>query len=170
MEACLRKRPEDPRAWRDYLTMLQSLGEIDAFNASLARVPGSAEVEPEIWLFRGQAKERDGDWAGAAANLRQALELNPNLLNAHYRLAMVEDRMGHREESAAHRKRWQQLREARTQLRQAEAEYQAALVAASAGNTGGPSLRDAISRLASICETLGWARAAEGWNQIAVSM
>ncbi len=39
MEACLRARPEDPRAWRDYLTMLQTLGEQDAFDAAMARVP-----------------------------------------------------------------------------------------------------------------------------------
>jgi tetratricopeptide (TPR) repeat protein len=82
MEACLRSRPEDSRAWRDYLTMLQSLGEVDVFNAALARVPAAAEVEPEIWMFRGQAREREGDWPGAAEHLRRALELNPNLPTA----------------------------------------------------------------------------------------
>jgi tetratricopeptide (TPR) repeat protein len=170
MEACLRGRPEDSRAWRDYLTMLQSLGEIDAFNAALARVPAAAEVEPEIWLFRGQARERDGDWSGAAAYFRQALDLNPNLLNAQYRLAVVEERLGQREQSAVHRKRWQELREARTQLNRADADYQAALAASLSGKPGGPSLRDSIKHLASICETLGWARAAEGWNRIALSL
>ena len=97
MEECLRPA-RGPPAWRDYLTMLQSLGEMDAFNAALARVPAAAEVEPEIWLFRGQASERQGDWAKAAEYLGKALELNPNLLNAHYRLAMIEDRLGHREQ------------------------------------------------------------------------
>ena len=168
MEACLKNRPEDSRAWRDYLAMLQTLGEVDAFNAALARVPASAEVEPEIWLYRGQAKEREGDWSGAAVYLRQALELNPNLLNAHYRMAIVEERLGDHEKSAAHRKRWQELREARTQLREADAEYQSAL-SASAGTTGTPALRAAIKRLASICATLGWARAAEGWNRLALA-
>ena len=69
MEACLSGRPDDPRAWRDYLTMLQSLGEQDAFNAAMDRLPRSAESEPEIWMFRGQIKERNGDWPGAAARL-----------------------------------------------------------------------------------------------------
>ncbi|MGP0068161.1 MAG: tetratricopeptide repeat protein [Isosphaeraceae bacterium] len=171
MEECLRRRPEDPRAWRDYLTMLQSLGEMDAFNAALARVPAAAEVEPEIWLFRGQASERQGDWAKAAEYLGKALELNPNLLNAHYRLAMVEDRQGHREQSADHRKRWQELREARTQLRQADAEYQEAMAAVPPpGTTGNPALRSAVKKLASICETLGWTRVAEGWNRVALSL
>ncbi len=115
-----RGRPDDARAWRDYLTMLQSLGEQEAFNAALARVPKSGDAEPEIWMFRGEIKERDGDWAGAAADYRRALELNPNLLNGQYRLATVEARLGHREQAAAHRKRWDQLREARVQLRQAD--------------------------------------------------
>ena len=91
----------------------------------------SAETEPEIWMFRGQAKERDGNWQAAAEDYRKALELNPNLNNAHYRLSMIEERQGRREQAAAHRKRWQELREARTRLPQAAQEYQAALAAAS---------------------------------------
>ncbi len=171
MEACLRSRPEDSRVWRDYLTMLQSLGEIDAFNAVLARVPAAAEVEPEIWMFRGQARERDGDWSGAAEHLHRALELNPNLLNAQYRLAIIEARLGHRDQSAAHRKRWQELLDARTQLRLADADYQAALAAGSRpGTASGPDLRASIKRLRTICETLGWSRAAEGWTQVASSL
>ena len=171
MEACLRARPDDPRVWRDYLTMLHSLGDVDAFNAALARVPSAAEVEPEIWVFCAEAREREGDWSGAAEQLRQALERNPNLVNAHYRMAIVEDRLGRREESDAHRKRWKQLLDARTALRQADAEYQAAVAAAAGpGDSGGPALRASIKRLAALCETLGWARAAEGWNKVAATL
>ncbi len=171
MQACLKGRPDDPRVWRDYLTMLQSLGELDAFNEALARVPAAAEIEPEIWMFRGQSRERESDWPGAAENYRQALERNPNLLNAQYRLAIVEDRLGLREQSAAHRKRWQALRDAQTQLRQADAEYRLALAEASSPGAGpGPKLRAAVKRLASICETLGWSRVAEGWNRVAASL
>src|SRR5262249_11254654 len=123
MRDCLDARPEDPRVWRDYLTMLQSLGERDTFNAVLARVPAFAETEPDLWIFRGQARERAGDWTTAAAHYRRAVELNPNLLNAHYRLATIEYRLGHSVEAAAHRKRWQELHEARSDLRQAFATY-----------------------------------------------
>jgi len=169
MEACLRARPDDPRAWRDYLTMLQSQGEQDAFGAAILRVPPSADTEPEIWMFRGQLKEREGNWAGAAADYRRALELNPNLLNAHYRLATIEGRLGHREQAAPHRKRWEELREARSQLRRLNDEYRAALAATSAPEPK-PSaladLRSATRRLGAVCETLGWARAAEACRQI----
>jgi tetratricopeptide (TPR) repeat protein len=124
-------------------------------------------------MFRGQVKERQGDPSGAAGDYRKALDLNPNLVNAHYRLAMIEGRLGHREQAALHRKRWDRLREARAQLRQASAEYRTALDAAAAASPE-PSaiadLRAATRRLASVCENLGWARAVQACNQIVAGL
>ncbi len=165
MRDCLEARPEDPRVWRDDLTMLQRLGELDAFNAVLARVPAIAETEPDLWIFRGQAQERAGDWASAAAHYRQALELNPNLPNAHYRLATIEGRLGHSVEAAAHRKRWKELHEARSELRQA---FEVYFDAQQRLANDSPDLLASIKRLASICQTLGWSRAADGWSRLAV--
>jgi tetratricopeptide (TPR) repeat protein len=173
MEACVTGRPDDPRAWRDFLTMLQSSGEQAAFEAALARVPPSADSEPEIWMFRGQVKESAKDWSGAAGDYRKALELNPNLVNAHYRLAMIAGRLGDRDEAASHRKQWDKLREARVQLRQADADYRTSLDAASAPSpkpTAIADLRAATRRLASVCENLGWARAVEACNQIVAGL
>jgi tetratricopeptide (TPR) repeat protein len=173
MEACLRTRPDDSRAWRDYLTMLQSLGEQEAFAAAIARVPTSGDREPEIWMFRGQVKEREGNWEGAAADYRQALDRDPNLLNAHYRLATIEARLGHRDQAMPHRKRWDELRQAQLQLRRVDAEYRAALAAASAPEpkpSAMDDLRAAARRLGSVCATLGWARAAEACRQIVASL
>jgi tetratricopeptide (TPR) repeat protein len=173
IEAGLRAQPEDPRAWRDYLTMLQFLGEQEAFRAALARVPHSGDAEPEIWIFRGQLSERDGDLEGAIADYRRALERNPNLLGAHYRLATIEARLGRHEQAAPHRKRWEELRDAQDQLRRVDAEYRAALEAAAASEPK-PSalaeLRAAARRLGSVCETLGWARAAEACRQIVAAL
>ena len=169
MEDCLRARPEDPRVWRDYLTMLQSLGEQDAFRAAMGRVPPSAESEPEIWMFRGELKEREGDFEGALADYRRALERNPNLTNAHYRLATIEARLGRREQAASHRKRWAELRDAQVRLRRADAEFRAALAAASAaepGPTAQAEFRAATKRLGAVCEALGWARAADACRRI----
>ena len=174
MEACVSGRPDDPRGWRDYLAMLQSLGEQDAFNAAMDRLPRSAESEPEIWMFRGQIKERKGNWPGAAADYRRALELNPNLLNAHYRLATIEARLGHREQAAAHRKRWDQIREGRVNLRPADAAFRTALAAAAAAPESDTSaraeLRAATRRLGSVCESLGWSRAAAACSEIAATL
>jgi tetratricopeptide (TPR) repeat protein len=152
--------------------MLQTLGEQDAVKAALARLPRSADTEPESWMVRGQIKEGQGDVAGAAADYRQALELNPNLLNGHYRLTRLETRLGHPERAAAHRKRWDELREARVQLRQADARYRAAVHAASAPEASPAAraeLREAARRLGSVCEALGWTRAVAACNQIAAT-
>ena len=165
MRGCLDARPQDPRVWRDYLTMLHSLGEVDTFNAVLAGVPAAAETEPELWIFRGQARERAGDWANAAPHYRHALELNPNLPAAHYRLAAIEGRLGHSVEAAAHRKRWQALHEARSELREAFGTY---FDAQQRLSNDSPELLASLKRLASICQTLGWSRAAEGWSRLAL--
>jgi tetratricopeptide (TPR) repeat protein len=164
MRACIEGRPNDARTWRDYLTILQSLGDAEAFNAALERVPKSAEDEPEIWALRGQSRERNGDAAGAAENYREALQRNPNLVAARYRLAMIEERLGHRQEAAVHRKRWQELRDARAKLAQAYSDYYAAF------DRPAKDLRDAVKKLASICETIGWLRVAEGWNRYAATL
>jgi tetratricopeptide (TPR) repeat protein len=47
-QACLAGRPDDPRVWRDYLSMLYDLGNQDAWTALLAKVSPSTESESEI--------------------------------------------------------------------------------------------------------------------------
>jgi tetratricopeptide (TPR) repeat protein len=168
-QKCIEMRPDDPRGWRDYLTMLHDLGDLEAWTALLAQVPPSAEGEPEIWRFRGLRKEKEGDWAGAAADYRQALKLNPYLPAAHYRLAMVEERLGHREAAAEHRKKTDVLREARNDLRTAYTDLINAEDARVKQTKASPDLPTSMRRLAVVCETLGWARLAEAWNKLAES-
>ena len=163
---CLAARPGNPRAWLDYLTMLKSLGERDVFNTVLSGVPNLAQTDPDLWLLRGQARELAGDCPAAAANYRRSLELNPNLLNAHYRLANIESRLGHPLEAAAHRMRWEELNAARSDLSLAFSAYLDVLQRLPDDS---PEVVRSIQRLASICRTLGWTRAAEGWRRLAVS-
>jgi thioredoxin-like negative regulator of GroEL len=164
--ACLKGDPGNARAWSDYLGMLHESGELDAWAAVLAEVPPAAETEAEIWRFRGLLKERAGDWAGAAADYRRALERNPYGTAYHYRLAMAEERLGHRDVAAEHRKKSDKLREARAQLLPA---FTDVIDAQEGRNPDGPGLPASIRRLASVCETLGWSRLAEAWNKLAGS-
>lgn len=166
-EACLELRPDDPRSWRDYLAMLHDQGDLEAWTDLLDRVPAAAEGEPEIWRYRGLRKEKAGDWAGAAEDYRQALERNPFLAPAHYRLAMVEERLGHRDVAAGHRKKTEALRQAQTDLRVAYDDLITAQEAAEKQAKSSPDLPTSIRRIAEICETLGWARVAEAWNSLA---
>jgi tetratricopeptide (TPR) repeat protein len=168
-QACIESRPDDPRGWRDYLTMLHDLGELEAWTALLARVPASAESEPEIWRFRGLQKEKAGEWTGAAEDYRKALALNPFLTAVHYRLGMVEERLGHRDAAAEHRKQTETLREARNDLRMAYIDLNNAEDARVKQTAISPDLPTSIKRLAKVCDALGWERLAEAWNKLAES-
>ena len=97
--------------------MLHEQGDWDKLLAALARVPASVDGEPSIWKFRGGAKLRAGDLAGAAADYREAIERNPNVVDYHHRLALVEERLGLRDSAAGHRSRAAELREARRSCR-----------------------------------------------------
>jgi tetratricopeptide (TPR) repeat protein len=164
-QACLKGRPGDARAWSDYLGMLHAQGDADTWSALLDVVPPSADSEGEIWRFRGLRKERVGDWAGAARAYTAALERDPYITAYHYRLAMVEERLGHRDNAAEHRKQSDRLREAQGQLLTAFTD----VIDAQEGKRTTPDLPTSIRRMASICETLGWARLADAWYKLAES-
>ena len=168
-QACLKGDPENPRVWRDYLSMLHDTGNQEALAALLAKVPPIAESDPEIWRFRGLLKEKTGDWQGAAKDYKTALERNPYVMASHYRLAMVEERLGHRESAAEHRKKADQLRNARGELRTAFNNVVAAEEARQKQTSIKPDLPTAMRRLASVCGTLGWSRLAQAWNKLAES-
>jgi tetratricopeptide (TPR) repeat protein len=146
--------------------MLLEEGDLDTFIAVLQKAPKSAESDPETWMFRGVAKEKAGDLQSAADCFHKAIELNPYMPKYYYRLAMTEERLGLRDEAAAHRKRTKEMNDARARLPLAYADY---FAANAAEKSGGPALASACKQFASICETLGWSRAAQAWNRLAVS-
>jgi tetratricopeptide (TPR) repeat protein len=162
----LKEHPSDPRMWVDYLTMLHELGERDAWQALLARVPRSTENEPEIWKFRGLASELKGDLAGASEHYRRAIALNPYAIDYHYRMSIMEQRLGRADEAAERRAITQRIRKARTDLRPAYSDY---LKARNQPNPKWTDLAPRMLRLASICRALGFTRAADAWEDLAES-
>ena len=98
-----------------------------------------------------------------------ALNRNPYVMASHYRLAMVEERLGHRDVAVEHRKKADHLRKARGELRAAFSELITAEEARENQKASNPDLPTSMRRLASVCETLGWARLAEAWNKLADS-
>jgi tetratricopeptide (TPR) repeat protein len=165
LKSCLRGRPDDVRAWLSYGAMLLDEGDIEEFLALLNQVPSSAEGESETWFFRGVAAEKAADWQSATAHFQKAVELNPYISKYHYRLAMAVGRAGRHEQAREHRKRNKDLNDARVALRAAYYDFVATQ------QTPAPAGSDpvvAAHRLASICETLGWACAAQAWKQIAL--
>ena len=81
-KACLKGRPDDVRAWRDYLAMLLEHGELERFLELLGTPPPSADSEPETWFFRGVAGEKSGDWKTAAATSARRSSSTPSLPKA----------------------------------------------------------------------------------------
>jgi tetratricopeptide (TPR) repeat protein len=163
-EACIKGRPDDVRAWRDYLAMLLDQGDLETFRSVLEKPPPSADTEPETWLYRAVAHEKTGDWKGAADDWQKAIDLNPFMPKYHYRLAMVQERLGLREEAKIHRQRNKEMNEARAQLRTAYFDYFALLAK---NEPDSAAMAAACRELARVCEVLGWSRAAQAWNQLA---
>jgi tetratricopeptide (TPR) repeat protein len=164
-QECLKGNPDNVRAWRDNLAMFLENGDQGAFLALLEAPPKSAETEPETWLFRAIASESKQDLQTAAKYFRKAIELNPFVSKYYYRLAMVEQRLGLHEEARAHRARTKEMNEARAQLGTAYSDY----FVARDGADGGAKMAAVCRQLASICDTLGWSRAAQAWSRLAIA-
>jgi len=166
LQACLKGRPDDVRAWRDYLAMLLEGGELQRFLGLLRTPPPAADSEPETWFFRGVVSEKAGDWKSAAAHFNKATELNPFLAKGYYRLAAAEERLGLRDQAIVHRQKSKKINEARGQFPAAYSGYLASL---DSSGPDAPSPANAARRVAAICEILGWARAAAAWNRLAIA-
>jgi tetratricopeptide (TPR) repeat protein len=165
IEACLAARPDDLDAWRDRLAILRDQGDRAGVAACLARLPEAAEGDPRFGMFRGLALELHGDWTGAEAAYRRAVDRPPGDEDDLERLARAQERLGNRAEAARRRAHAERLRTARRELPRAYQDYLAATRALQAG-AGGPGLSAAIARLASVLETLGRTREAEAWSQL----
>ena len=134
----LKSRPDDVRAWRDYLALLLEQGELDAFLDLLDRPPASADTEPETWMFRGMAREKAGDWQAATELFQKAIDLDPTVPKYYYQLAMAEERLGLRKQAIAHRERTKEMNEARGRLLAAFSDY---FAAQTPGKAGAPTWR-----------------------------
>jgi tetratricopeptide (TPR) repeat protein len=162
LEECLKIRPDYLRAWRSLLAAFLEEGDLERFLAKLRVPPPSADNDPETWFNRGVAGEKAGDWRMAASHFQKAINLNPFLPKAYYRLRAAQDRLGLREAAIVSRKKSTVINEARGRFQGAYADF-----FESARSEQPPKITPAAAarRLAAICETLGWARAAQAWHR-----
>jgi thioredoxin-like negative regulator of GroEL len=165
LETCLEERPEDPSGWADYLDLLHTTGDLDGLRQAVARLPAAAAEHPTVLTHRARLLERDRRWPEAAELYRRVLLLRPHELETHYRLALIADRLGQREQAQTHRRRWESMRTARTELN----DVYHKVVELHQSDPNSPQYYAAIRRLAQLCRTLGWNRDAEAWAQLAPS-
>jgi tetratricopeptide (TPR) repeat protein len=158
VDECLALRPESARAWGTLLGMLKDLGDWEALAAEVAKVPASCDGDAEIMGFRGLAAERAGELKRAAELYGKEIELAPFSDEAHYRLALVQRRLGLKDEAARNLARSKELREAGGSLLGAYEAYSNARIA----KVPDPELlRQTADRLAAVCRKLGWMRIAD---------
>jgi len=163
LETCLAERPEDPSCWADYLDLLHAIGDLDGLRQAVARLPAAVAEHPTVLTHRARLLERDRRWPEAAALYRRVLQVRPHERETHYRLALIADRLGQRDQAQIHRQRWKAMGAARTELNEA---YQK-VVDLHQSDPNSPRYHAAIRRLAQLCQTLGWNRDAEAWTRLA---
>ena len=81
LQALTRTEAERPEVWAAYADALRQLERhadaVAAYDRAIA-LDGGAEADVWFWFYaRGISREQTDDWAGAEADLRRALELNP---------------------------------------------------------------------------------------------
>ncbi len=162
LEDCLKMRPDYLRAWRSSLAAFLEQGDLDRFLATLRVPPSSADNDPETWFFRAVASEKTSDFPMAASHFQKAIDLNPFLGKCYYRLAAIQGRLGLREAAAANRRKSSEIHEARGRFHGAYAKF---FDSFRSKEPGTPTPAEAARRLAAICETVGWTRAAQAWNR-----
>lgn len=158
MQACLAARPDDPRVWRDWLKILKASDDTKGMAEAIARLPASAENDPEILEYRGMIREAAGDMPGAEEAYRRAVEGKPFDEDFHYRLALVLGRLDRRDEARGHLDRSKALRAAHTRLVDAFIAYREALAAE---NPPGPRVTERAGELIELCRSLGHRRTAK---------
>ena len=161
---CISEKPDDRRGWRELLTILHDQGDDAGLSETLARVPKLTANDPEIMKFQAAILERNGDWAGAVALYRRMIEAQPSNAEYLYRLATAEERTGLRKEVREHRNRSMTIRAARADLGQA---FQAYLDLTRASQPDPRALANAVAKVSSLCEALGWTREAKAWLLLA---
>lgn len=160
IDACRKGQPDDPRNWRDWLLILQERGDAPALAQAVEQLPAarSEDYGPEVWEAIGRVRESAGDDTGAAEAYRRAVLARPQEADSHYRLALVEARLGHRDEARVHLDRSKVLRKARTDLVDAVIAYREALAVAPAAD---PRVVEAAEAVAALCRVIGLDRIAD---------
>ncbi len=162
---CLEAWPDDPDVWLAWLTILALRNDSSGLTAAVNQMPSTVlrKGNSLLWQYRGMALESSGQLEEARTSYREAIRLDPFDEQAHFRLARVEQRLGHSQEAGEHRERHRVLQEARSALPAAMARYREV---ARKDTSHRAELAEATRRLASLSETLGWSRLAEAWRKL----
>lgn len=160
IEACLRRRPDEPTTWRAWLEILNDRGDVEGFRSAIARLPSTTDGDARVWMYRGIEHQRDGDNAGALEDFRRSSKLAPFDAEILYKLGRTELALGSTVPGREHVARSRELYKAYEDLRDG---YQSFLEQARRSPRDDVGYRSAIEKLATSCRALGWTREADAW-------
>ena len=154
IQACLEARPDDPEVWSTWLQILQQRGDIDGHPPRDGKPAGMPPAtRPRAWKCRGLLLDRDGDLQAAAEAYGQAIEGRPYDPELHYKLGLVENRLGLTEQARGTLKRSQDLRKAESEFQDAYFNY---LNVSQNSGREPPSIRRPSSAWHEFVRSWGW--------------
>jgi len=97
---CLKRRPEDPVAWRARLEWAMAAGRPEIARQSLEHVPAEPDAETLLWTLRAWFAHREGESATEQAAWERVHDLDPGNIKALDRLAELATAAGQADQAA----------------------------------------------------------------------
>ena len=157
---CLRVDPDDPVVWRGRLEILRDRGDAEGFRQAVDQVPSTTRGDARVWMYRGLARQAEGDLVAALEAFRKSAELAPHDAEVVYKLGMAEVAGGLEGPGREHLARTRELHQAYAALRDG---YHDFLEQSARSPRDGPAYRASMERLATNLRILGWSREADAW-------
>jgi tetratricopeptide (TPR) repeat protein len=101
LERATELAPDESENWNNFITVLTSIGDVQATNRALAEGLRFCPQSPNLHLERGRRLERAGDLIRAAADFEEARRLRPEQSDAYVELALIRFQTGKLEEGIA---------------------------------------------------------------------
>ena len=161
---CLKERPNDPHAWGDRLEMLERREDFKTLAAEEKLIPSVAEADGRIWLIRGRLLTQKKDRAGAAQAFRRAVELLPNDVAAQHSLAMSLQRLDRSDEAKPHFERHNTLKNLTSEIPMLINHYKDVT---EVERPNRDEVADAMRKLSTACQGIGWNEEAAAWAKLA---
>jgi tetratricopeptide (TPR) repeat protein len=163
--ALIDERRDDPEGWAAWLAILRNRNDSAALAEAVAAMPAPVAAAPvaSIQQSRGMAAESAGRFEDARDAYAEAVRLAPFEPENHFRLARVEQRLGHAEAAEEHRGLHRKLLAQRQALPDAYSRFK---LLADTDPSGGRDFADAARHLAQIAEDLGWPWLASGLRDL----
>ena len=166
LEECLRRRPKDPRVWRELVALAAGSGDKQAVDQVLAVVPPeTAETEASIQAEIARRARDRGDYARAEAAFAKAAKLEPSEPDYLYNRSLALSRLGRASEAAALQPKLAAMRKAVADLTDAINAYRDATALEPPKDAPRPSV--AARKLARVCRDLNWVAQARVWSSLA---